>query len=136
MNELETTFTKFRKIKRFIISGGIGTLTHFGILIFLTEYIGFTVMFSTTVAFIFASVVSFTLQKLWTFESYSLHTVPSQMILYLGVTAMNITFNALSMYILHERLGWYYLLAQFLTSGMIAVESYTLYRYFVFHPKK
>lgn len=136
MNDFQAISLKMRKIKRFIIAGSIGAITHFSILILLAEYGGFSIIFSTTMAFLVASVVSFTLQKLWTFESYDIRAVPSQMFLYVSVTVLNMALNALSMYAFTQKLEWHYLVAQFIISSLIAIESYMLYKYFVFQPRK
>lgn len=122
----------FKRISRFVFSGGMGALTHFGILILMTELAGTGVILSTTTAFVAASGVSFSLQKVWTFKDRSLHAVPIQMLLYIIVALLNLVLNAALMYVLTEHLDLHYLAAQLITSGLIAAESYLLYKYVVF----
>lgn len=119
-------------MQRFVVSGATGTVVHFFFLIIGKEIIGFSIIASTTIAFIIASTVSFLLQKIWTFKNYNTAVIHLQAIRYLCIALINMGINAILMHMLSDRLAIYYLIAQFITSGLIAIESYLLYRFIVF----
>ncbi len=124
---------KERGILRFLISGATGALVHFLILIFSKEILDLSVILSTTLAFSLASVVSFLLQKIWVFKNYDKgNAIPRQAFLYLLVTILNVGINAILMHILVNIFGIYYIISQIITSGLIAIESYILYKSLVF----
>lgn len=122
-----------KKIQRYLVSGTTGALVHFFVLILLTELFETNVIFATTIAFICASVISFSMQKLWTFQDKGLN-IKYQVSSYLLVGTVNIFLNGSLMHFFVFRLELQYILAQFLTSGLIALESYFLYKHFVFRP--
>ena len=122
-------------ITRFIVSGTTGALIHFCILILFYETLNASLLFSTTVAFLVASIVSFTLQKFWAFQERSSVAIPRQAFLYLFLTGTNIVVNGYLMHWFTETLSLQYLLAQIFTSGLIAVESYFFYKRVVFMTK-
>lgn len=120
-------------IHRFIISGLTGAAVHFLILISCKEVLHLSVLLSTTIAFIIASVVSFLLQKLWAFKNYEKGSaIPLQIFRYLLVATLNVGVNALLMHLLVNIFGVHYIISQIITSGLIAIESFILYRMFVF----
>lgn len=124
---------KERGILRFLISGTTGALVHFLILIFSKEILDLSIILSTTLAFSLASVVSFLLQKIWVFKNYDKGSAIShQAFRYLLVTILNVGINAILMHILVNIFGIYYIISQIVTSGLIAIESYILYKSLVF----
>jgi putative flippase GtrA len=119
------------KIQRFVISGSTGALVHFFVLILLTEFVKTNVIFATTIAFVYASVISFSMQKIWTFQNRSLN-IKYQASSYLLVGGINIFLNGFLMHFFVFRLDLNYIFSQFLTSGLIALESYFFYKHIVF----
>jgi putative flippase GtrA len=123
---------RYKKIVRFLISGGVAFTVHFAILIPLVEIGKLHPVLASVVAFVFAFGVSFTLQKFWTFKDPSITEAPMQVTRYFGIALMNLGLTALLMYVFVERSRIYYILAQIMTTGLIAIESYFLYKYLVF----
>ncbi len=127
--------TTFNSIHRFIVSGLTGAVVHFLVLISCKEILGFSIIISTTIAFTLASFVSFLLQKLWAFRNYEKGgAISRQVSRYLFVTILNVGLNALLMHILVNKFEIYYIVSQIITSGLIAIESYVLYKFVVFSP--
>lgn len=120
---------------RFLISGGIGTVLNLMMVYLLTDIMGIWYLYSTTIAFVISFFVSFTLQKFFTFQDHALDTIRAQAPKYLAVALINMGLNALSMYLLVERFGFHYLIAQICTIATISIESFLVYHYIVFKKK-
>lgn len=128
-------YPSLMRIIRFVISGGTATAVNLGILFSLTHFLDLWYLLSSIVAFVAAFFVSFTLQKLWTFEDTSRHRLESQAFLYLSVILIALGINTLFIYTLVEYASFHYLLAQ-LTSGIfIAFMNYFSYKHIVFREK-
>ena len=121
---------------RFIISGGSAAAVHFALLYFLTDALSIWYLLSTTIAFVAAFTVSFTLQKFWTFRDRASNRVHVQIVWYLAVALGNLGLNTIGMYVLVNRLELWYIFAQGLTTATLAVESFFVYRYLIFHEEQ
>lgn len=119
---------------RYIESGAIAAGINFAILYFLAEYIRLWYLAAATVAFSVAVVASFLLQKFWTFrDARSEKSVfAAQGAVYLVIALLNVALNAAFVYLFVEKIGLWYLLAQALSAGIIALWSFGAYRLFVF----
>jgi putative flippase GtrA len=87
---------------------------------------------STSLAFILSFVVSFTLQKFWTFRNYSQKKMPVQFVLYISNAFIGLNLNGLLMHFLAIKLGVWYLLAQIMVNLMIGVYNFFVYKFIVF----
>src|SRR3989344_1864954 len=120
------------KIVRYIISGGTAALVSLGFLYAFTEWFGFWYLISSIIAFAGGFVVSFTLQKFWTFEDRRTDTLNKQLISYLGVAFGGLITNVLLMYFMVEFWGLWYILAQILSIGVIAIITFFIYQNLIF----
>jgi putative flippase GtrA len=127
---------RHRKIVRFLISGGTAAVVHFAVLTLLVEVFSVYPVLASVFAFVCAFFVSFTLQKLWTFKNSDMEAAPRQAGIFFSIGMVNLGINAGLMYLFFSLLGFHYLPAQVLTSGLVAVESYFLYKHFVFATTK
>lgn len=120
------------KVLRYLISGA----TAFGVDIFFlyafTEWVGLYYLVSVVGAFLIAVVVSFVLQKFWTFQDTSRGGLHKQASLYIAISIINTGINTFLVYLIVEHLGSHYILGQFLSSGLIALESFFVYQLVVF----
>jgi putative flippase GtrA len=116
------------KIFRYIISGGMATLTNLVFLFIFTELFGIWYLLSAIISYIISFAVSFTMQKFWTFQDGSKEKIKSQAIIYIIVTTLNLGLNTLCIYLFVE-FGFHYLFAQILSSIIIAIESFFVYKY-------
>jgi putative flippase GtrA len=121
---------------KYALSGGIATLVHFSLLFFLTDIVGIWYIFSTSIAFVAAFFVSFTLQKLWTFRDNGRYKIKRQIGAYFSVGVFNLFLNALGMYLIVEWWGIMYLLAQLLVGLVLAGESFLICKYIIFEKKR
>lgn len=125
----------YLKIIRYIISGGSAALVNLGTLYILTDRFGWWYLFSSIVAFGLAFIVSFTLQKFWTFKEKSFHTAPKQLTLYFLVITINLLINTALMYFMVDIINFPYLLSQIIVGGLIAFGSFFVYRHVIFRPR-
>ena len=114
---------------KFIISGSIAALVSFISLYVLTEYAGIWYLASSVISFFLSFAFSFTIQKYWTFENKSSAEIPYQMSLHLSIAGFNLFLNTFLVYALVEYADFWYILAQFIASAVIAVESFILLKW-------
>lgn len=122
------------RLARYLLAGGTGAFVNLGTLFVLVNYGKFHYLVGSIISFLIAFVVSFTLQKFWTFKNFEKDQklVGKQLTIYLLITLLNLGLNTLFMYILVDVFVVWYMLAQFLSAGLIAILSYYLYKFFVF----
>ncbi len=123
---------KRRRVIRFIISGGTAASINLGLIYLFTDILGFWYLFSSASAFIFAFIVSFCLQKYWTFENKNKDILYKQLAIYLLLALFNLNVNTALMYILVDFFKIWYMLAQFFVTGLIALWNFTAYKFFIF----
>ncbi|MBI4779111.1 GtrA family protein [Candidatus Falkowbacteria bacterium] len=126
---------KYKQIIKYLIAGGTATSVDLALLYFFTDILGIWYLISASLAFTMAFFVSFFLQKFWTFRDGDKEAMYKQMRIYLAVALANLTLNAALMYILVDGLKIWYMLAQFVVSGLIACESYFVYKFLIFNKK-
>jgi len=120
------------RVIRFIIAGTIGAVTDLFLLWLLTTVLGVWYLASAVVAFILSFVVSFFLQKIWTFKNREVERIHVQAGAYLLVTLCNLGINTGLVYVFVQYLSIHYLFAQVIASVIIACESFFVYREIVF----
>ena len=59
----------FVQIMRFAVVGGIAFVIDFGLLLFLTEYVGLNYLLSATISFIVSVIVNYLLSIAWVFTA-------------------------------------------------------------------
>lgn len=122
----------FKRIIRFLISGGLATAVNLATLYTLVHVAGLWYLISSVAAFFMGFVVSFTLQKFWTFRDHRTDVVGEQLAIYLGIVLFNLLLNTALVYALVEYVGLSPILAQALAALTIAAEGYFAYKIFVF----
>jgi putative flippase GtrA len=120
------------KIVRYIISGGCAAFTSIGLLFIFVHFFGIHYLIASMIAFVLGFLVSFTMQKFWTFNNRETSRTHTQLALYLAITLINLLINTALVYIFVAWLGLWYLLAQIIASVLIALYSYFVYQRFVF----
>lgn len=122
----------YARIIRFVIAGGTGAVVNLTALYLLVEYGHLNPVVGSIGSFVCAFFVSFGLQKLWTYKNYDKQTAGKQMTVYLGIQLFNLALNTGIMYLFVHHTPIHYIVAQIITSGLIAVESFFLYKHIVF----
>ncbi|MBA4319640.1 MAG: hypothetical protein C0412_14665 [Flavobacterium sp.] len=125
----------YKQIIKFLIAGGMAAFVNLSLLYFFTDILDIWYLISTSMAFIVAFFVSFFLQKFWTFRDNDKQTIHKQIVAYLFISLFNLCVNAIAMYIAVDGFKIWYMLAQFIISGLIAFESYSVYKILIFNKK-
>lgn len=120
------------RIIKFIISGGTAAFVDLLCLYIFTDLFRLWYLLSAVLAFVIAFIVNFNFQKFWTFKGDHEKQGREQLVMFLIINLINLSLNSLGMYLLVERVGIWYLLSQFLMSGILAFESYFVYRLVIF----
>lgn len=122
---------KNKTIIKYIISGGTAAFTDLLLLFFFTDLLGLYYLLSAALAFMVAIVISFNLQKRWTFRDTN-ENVGEQMTVYVIVGIVNLGLNTLLMFLFVDFFHVMYIVAQIFAGGTIAISSFLIYRFFIF----
>lgn len=119
-------------ILRYLIAGGTAASVDIIILVILKSFLHIWYITSAVLAFIVAFGVSFTLQKYWTFKDRRKNQTHRQAALYLAFALINLVVNTVLMFFFVDVVHLWYLSAQILSGLLIAIESFLIYRTFIF----
>lgn len=125
-----------KQLFKYLVSGGTVAVFELSLLYVFTEYFGIWYLISAVIAFLFAFCISFTLQKFWTFRDTDRETISKQASLYLTVAVTNLCLNVVALYFLVQVMGLWYMSAQVLITAVIALWSFLLYKFVIFHRTK
>ena len=125
---------RFGKVIRFLIAGGSAAVVNLGVFYF-TNVDGHYIL-ASIYAFFAAFLVSFLLQKYWTFREHTHSMVKAQMLMYLAAAGMNILIGTMLLYVFVEYFGVHnHLMAQIISQSLIACMSYFVYKHVIFRPR-
>lgn len=127
---------KYLLLIRYVIAGGLAFLINFLLLFVFKHFIGIWYLSAAVLSFTFAFIASFLLQKLWTFQDKSKESESKKLGLFLLIALFNLGVNTGLMYIFVDYAHLHYLLSQILTSALIAIYSFVMYKYLVFETIK
>ncbi len=121
-----------QKVFRFLIAGTVTSISMFGFLYLLHQFFHIWYLLSSALAFLLTLVISFGLHKFWTFKDHSTDMISRQFYLFFFLSTLNFFINIALMYVLVDVFSFWYLLAQFVTTGLIALESFIFYHHVIF----
>lgn len=116
-----------KALVKFFISGGIAGAVDLAVLFILHGLMGWGILLATFWAFLISFVVSFSLQKLWTFRNYSHKHLPHQLIISFSAAFISLNLNGLGMHILVNNLRVWYLFSQILVNIFLSVINFLTY---------
>ncbi len=125
---LTEAFPRFAKLARYVISGGTGAFTNLLVLYMLVHFWNVWYITAAIVAFLFAFVVSFVLQKFWTFNDKKIQGAHVQALWYVAIALINLGVNTVLLYFLVDKFNINYLVSQIIASALVACESFFVYR--------
>jgi len=120
------------KLVRYLFSGGTAAVTDLVLLYVFTDICHIWYLVSSVLAFLVAFGVSFVLQKFFTFQDHGTEGMHRQAMIYFAVTSTNLVLNTGLIYLFVQYTGMNYIIAQIVTSILIAIESYLVYQAFIF----
>jgi putative flippase GtrA len=128
-------FEKRITIAKFLASGFTAGCVQFSILYVLKHYGGVHYAISSTLAFIVAVCVGFTLQKFWTFGDPSLTQVHRQAMQYLVLALVNLVINASLMLFMVEVFHVWYIISQVVVCVVLGANNFLMYNLLIFKPQ-
>jgi len=120
------------RIMRYLIAGGTSAAVNLSLLFLLTSVLEVWYIYSAFIATGAALIVSFTLQKLWTFQNFATDRVHVQFPMHATLAGTNIIVNTALLFILVEWAGMWYLVAQVIAGAILACVNYTIYKRYIF----
>lgn len=127
--------TKNKSVTKFIVAGSSAAAVDLIFLAIFHDLFNWSIVLSTSLAFILAFAVSFHLQKFWTFRNKDKKKIPKQLTIYMINALLTLNLNGLFMHLLVDRLGVWYLLSQVIVNVTIGVYNFFVYKYVVFKDK-
>ncbi|MDI3496537.1 MAG: GtrA-like protein [Patescibacteria group bacterium] len=121
-----------KAIVKYFIAGVSATLVNLLFLAFFHGFLKIDLLVATSLAFSVSFIVSFSLQKFWTFRNYYYKKIPVQLGLYIINALVGLNINGLLMYLLVNKWGVWYLLAQFIVSLVIGLYNFFVYNFVIF----
>lgn len=132
MDYLLNLLHKNKTYIKFAISGTTATLTELVLLYLLHGVWRMKLILSSTIAFTVAVLISFYLQKFWTFRNASTKKMPRQLSIYLFVGTTNLLLNAVIIHTAVRKFHIYYLLAQLVSTILLSIWSFLMNKFVIF----
>lgn len=120
---------------RYLAAGVSGAGTQICLLYLFTDVVGIWYLYSSIISFGIAVFISFTLQKFWTFKDKETNAIHHQFIKYFILAILGLLINSIMMYLMVDMAQVWYLLAQIITSAIIALINFVAYKFFIFDQK-
>lgn len=116
------------KIVRYVVSGGTAAAVNL-CLTWILERAGLEYLTVVTIAFIAALLVSFSLQKFFTFRDMDRSDAHKQFASFLVIAVINLFVNDLLVYVQYDLLGFRHLVVEeAIASVIIAIYSFFFYK--------
>lgn len=131
-NTLLELIRKHQQIFKFLIAGGFAFVVNIVALYVLTDILHIYYLVSTVAAFLISFLVSFTLQKFWTFKDASKDNVHLQLQLYLAMQVANLGLNTGLMYVFVEYLHIWYILSQVIITTVLSIVVFSINKRYIF----
>lgn len=115
---------QFRRLMHFAAVGLVGTGAHYLLLVALVEGLGADPVLGSVAGFCLGALVNYAMSHRFVFRSDRAHqeALPR----FFAVALSGLAWNTLLMGLFTHVLGWPYLLAQILTTGMLVFWHYTV----------
>lgn len=120
------------KTFRFLVSGGTATFVNiFSLYIFVT-YLHIWYVLASVFAFLCGFIISFSMQKFWTFEDHSKENIKKQFFLFFFTVIVGMILNTIIIFVCVEYFNINYIAGQFISGALIAVLNFFVYQKIIF----
>jgi len=127
---------KRKSVIKFIISGGTAAAVDLVLLYIFYDLLLWKIVLASSVAFILAFLVSFSLQKFWTFRDNSQDRIFGQFIVYMLNALLGLYLNGLFIHLLVNRYDVWYILAQIIINLLLGFWNFIVFRFLIFNISK
>jgi len=130
MNKDQKPNLQINVIIRYGVVGLLGTALHFASVILLVEFARIDPVLASALGFLLVLVVSYILNRTWTFQSRSRGT--RQFLIYSIVSLIGLGLNCAIMFISVHILKWNYLYGQCLVVIVVPISNFILNYFWTF----
>jgi len=123
---------RFHALFKYLVSGGTAACVNIGTLYLFTEYAHVHYLQSAALSFSMAFLVSFLLQKFWTFQDNRRDVIRRQMTWYLGLSLTDLFVNTILIYSLVEYLRLWYVASAVMSGALLAISNFFVYKHVIF----
>ncbi|MBF0621268.1 MAG: GtrA family protein [Magnetococcales bacterium] len=121
-----------KQMVRYGIAGVLGATLHTGILVLLVQWLDLNPTLSTTVGFIVTVVVTFHINKHWTFDTREIAS--TALYRYVIISCIGLALNAGCMHLTTITFNLHYLIGQGIVIVLIPINNFILNYYWTFKP--
>lgn len=119
---------RHKGVIKFLLAGLTAAAVNLLVLDLFYRIFSWPIIPATSIAFLVAFFVSFSLQKFWTFRDKSRDRISKQLLGYLANGLVGLYLNGWLMKLLVEDYALWHLLAQIVVSAVIALQNFLVYR--------
>ena len=124
--------SKYTQIIRYVFAGGFATFSNLATLFVFVHYFKLWYLWGAVFSFCVGVIVSYLLQKFWTFKNYSRENMHKQFLVFFIFALVMLGLNTLLIYVFVDIIGLWYLLAQALSSLITACINYIYFNKVIF----
>ncbi|MFA5023644.1 MAG: GtrA family protein [Patescibacteria group bacterium] len=125
-----------KSIVKFFIAGCFAGATDIVFLFLFHGLLKWELVLSTSLAFVLSFLVSFTLQKFWTFRNYDEKETVNQLFLYILNAFIGLNINGFLMHLLVVKFNIWYILSQIMVNLFLGFCNFLIYKFIIFRNTK
>ena len=120
------------QVVRYGLSGITGGLVQVAFLYVFVDWLALWYIYGVVLAFSISLIITFILQKLWTFQDYSVDSIRRQSSFYILVALSALVLNIVSMYMLVDIFHLWHIGAQVAVVLLVGTYTFLMNRMFTF----
>lgn len=123
---------KRKSFLKFFCTGVFISILDIFFLFVFHDLLFLNIIYSTSLAFLLSFLLSFFLQKKWTFREFNQQKTRKQLSLYLLNAFLGLNLNGSLMHLLVRRFAWWYIFSQLFVNVIIGLYNFIVYKYLIF----
>lgn len=123
---------KRKSLVKFLIAGTLSGSVDLLLLYIFHGLFNLGIVLATSLSFLLSFLVSFYLQKLWTFRNNEEKKMPRQLVLYLLNSFLSLNINAVGMHVMVNQVHVWYLLSQVIVNLSLGGLNFLIYKFIIF----
>ena len=131
----KTTDDFFIQLFRYVFVGGFAFLVDYGILFFLTEYVGLHYLLSATCSFLAGLIVNYLISTTWVFNQSKLKNKWIEFVVFGLIGIVGLGFNNLFLYLLTDKIGIHYMISKIIVAAIVMLWNFIARKVILFKDK-